>query len=125
MEKLPAASKVNGVYVIKHDGGTYEVHKQGNKWELNGKIFNKMREVKQHIVAGVEETAEVTPEKPGLWDCMSPVAIVVLLLEELGREPNAIEKVTLDSLGMYRDGKMEIETAKRELERAKNLLRGS
>lgn len=57
-----------------------------------------------------------------LWDCASPAALVVLLLAELGREPNAVEKKTLESYSVMRHGVIEIEYCKKEFERARCLV---
>jgi len=54
-----------------------------------------------------------------IWDCCNPAALVVLLLEELNRPPNEIEKRTLQCFGMIENDQIEISYAKKELERAK------
>jgi hypothetical protein len=56
-----------------------------------------------------------------LWDCASPAALVVLLLAELGREPNAVENKTLENYGVSRHGVVEIDYCKKEFERARCL----
>ena len=57
-----------------------------------------------------------------LWDCASPAALVVLLLEELGRPPNIVEQKTLESYSVMRNGVIELDYCKKEFERAKCLV---
>lgn len=125
--ELPVAKKTNNGYLIKYEGIEYNIRKMGNKWELNGKLLESLKEAKKYIVDNSGEDTEIPEvvEKAGLWDCMRPIAIVVLLLEELGREPTEIEKIALNSLGMYENGQMDVEGAKRELARVRNILKVS
>lgn len=120
-------------YEIRYEGNTWVAVRHGQKFLCCG-VVGTMKELKDAVRNG-ELSQEPEPEAKkvemdGIWDCVSPCALVALALEkmgpcpELGPDFQAIAKHTLDCHGWVTpDGKIDRESANRDWDRFADVAR--
>jgi hypothetical protein len=112
-------------YSIKHNGTNYKAVRSGSLFLCNG-MKGTLKEIKEHIASGSmtedePETESVQVLEPGLWDCVHPCALLVLITDALRSGEDVPDQVfrevsvTLDKYGWGRDISEDLIRADREM----------
>ena len=113
-------------YSIQHNGTNYKAVRCGSLFLCNG-MKGTLKEIKVHISNGSLDDDEPEPDPVqyyrGLWDCVHPCALLVLITDALRSGEDVSDQihrevaVTLDKYGWGRDRNEDLVNADRQFRR--------